>query len=378
MAGKLLGAIVEEIWSSPNKRIPFARFMEQALYHPRWGYYRREGRKIGREGDFFTSPYAGELFGLTLSRVIGRLARRFPTDRPWAVVEMGGGDGRLAEQVIRGLAQRGLSHPPVYWMIETSSYHRRLQRERLKNSPWEVQWIDSVETIPAGTPAILFSNELVDAFPVHRVRKREGCLREIYVTWNTQDTHLEEVEGPLSRPELAAYFAESGRNLVEGGEAEVPLAAREWIQQIGGWLEQGILLTIDYGGTSLELDSPLRREGTLRGFRKHRLVTDLLSQPGETDLTADVCFTALRRWGEEAGLFPQWYGSQSRFLLEAGILEELTPPSDADPFSPEAKRIRSLRQLALPGGMGEQFRVLIQAKGQLIPADFLAPGEESL
>jgi SAM-dependent MidA family methyltransferase len=143
--------------------------------------------------------------------------------------------------------------------------------------------------------------------------------------------------------------------------AEVAVAARQWIGEVAAWMERGILLTIDYGGETGEL--LMRSHGTLRAYREHRLLTDLYQMPGEMDLTAHVDFTSLRHWGESLHMRTLAYLTQADFLLRAGVLDLLPSKPVPDPFSPEAKRRRAITQLIHPQGMGESFRVLLQAKG---------------
>lgn len=374
MQHPLLEIIAEEIEAQPEKKIPFRRFMELALYHPRWGYYRREEIKIGRRGDFYTSPTLGEVFGGTLAQVIARMAGSFSSKGYWCLVEVGGGDGRLAEQLLRSLEEKG-SLPQVLWLVETSPFHRDCQKKRLADFPVPVRWAHEMSEVPADHPCILLSNELLDAFPVHQVIRRGGKLLEIHVAWDEDRDRLFECCGPLSHPSLAAYFGEMEWDLPEGWRAEVPLDALAWLESTGEWLRTGYLITIDYGGTTEELSLPQRKNGTLRCFRNHRLHQDFYSGPGTSDLTAHVHFSALMDRGERVGLQNLIYTTQTRFLQRAGIFDQLMEPS-VDPFGPEAKRNRAIRQLALEGGMGDAFRVLVQSKEVRAPVTGL--GEEGV
>ncbi|SDW06410.1 SAM-dependent methyltransferase, MidA family [Marininema mesophilum] len=378
MGQELLQSIVAEVTQSKHGRIPFARFMELALYHPEYGYYQTDWQKTGRRGDFFTSPQVGDLFGLTIGRGILILAESFPPDQPWLVVEVGGGDGRLMEGIVKAIEGKGNAVQPTIGMIETSLYHRHLQQERLSGVSLPVQWVSRLEELPQGQPTIVVSNELLDALPFHRFRWRDGEWLEIWVGWDETTSRLIEVEGSLSNEGFLPMLKDRMGDRIpdEGSETEISLVGRDWIQSMGTWIEQGYLLTVDYGGTDEELCSPLRKVGTARGFQAHQMVRDLLISPGEVDITADVSFTLLQSWGEEVGFLPLWYGKQSRFLLEVGILEEISPVVSTDPFSKEAKRIRSLRQLALPGGMGDSYQVLLQGKGVACPEKALIAGDK--
>ncbi|GGA32449.1 SAM-dependent methyltransferase [Kroppenstedtia guangzhouensis] len=372
MDDPLLAAIVEEIQTHPEKKISFRRYMEQVLYHPCWGYYRRVGLKIGKRGDFYTSPHLGDVFGETLARVISRMVSSFSPGCPWILVEAGGGDGRLAKSILSSLNEEKRL-PQSLWLVERSPFHCDLQRERFKDAPVPVHWAESVTEISGESPCILYSNELLDAFPVHRVVRKGGELQEIYVAWDEHCQRLVECSCPPSDPSLAAYFRRLDWNLPEGWTAEVPLDVLAWLEEVGGWMKTGYLITIDYGGTTEELSQPQRKNGTLRCYRNHHLHGDWYSRPGTSDLTFHVNFSALQDHGERVGLNKLVYTTQTRFLQGAGILDRLANTS-TDPFSPEARRNRAIRQLALQGGMGDAFRVLIQSKGVEMPVTGLKEG----
>jgi SAM-dependent MidA family methyltransferase len=357
----LRDVIRKAIEQAPERQIPFRRFMELALYHPKWGYYTRKGTTIGREGDFYTSPLTGEVFGYTLGAWLGRLVEAWGPPRSWWLVEAGPGDGRLMQHLLNGLVQTGSSLPAACGLIEVSPWYRRLQAERLGQAPVPVEWLEQPEALPQ-EPVIVISNEFFDAFPVHRLTKTREGLKEWYVS--QEGGRLVEKRGPVSDPACIRYLQAMGRPpLEEGEEVEVPLDTQRWMQNWVGPITEGWILTIDYGGTLEEQLHPARRQGTIRGYRRHQLVQDWLESPGETDLTADVHFSALQHWGEELGWETRYYDSQDRFFMQAGIWDQIQPAVDRDPFSSEAKRNRAIRQLALPGGMGSSFRVLIQSKG---------------
>jgi SAM-dependent MidA family methyltransferase len=364
---ELVRIISDEIASSPDRAIPFRRYMELCLYHPRWGYYRREGTKIGKEGDFYTSSHVGDLFGRVMSDVFEEMRRFFLPHPRWMLVEVGAGDGRLMEQMIKGLEEKGIGRDELMCcLVETSPYHRRLQERRLEGAPYPLRWAGRLSDLPGGMPAVVVSNELLDAFPVHRIRRREGVLREIYVTM--RDGRFLETDGPLSTGALEDYVHRFGLRLEEGEQAEVNLDARDWMRELGQWLEKGFVITVDYGGETTEVAGSGRPQGTLRCFSRHRVHGNPYRAPGEEDLTSDVNFEALRAWGEEAGLKTLLYTTQGDWLVRSGILDYLEDHQNPDPFSEVARRNRAVRQLILPGGMGDLFKVLIQWKGEGHPA----------
>jgi len=204
---------------------------------------------------------------------------------------------------------------------------------------------------------------LLDAFPVHRVLVRGGHLRELCVGLNDAGDFVWSEREPTTA-RLSEHFARLGVTLTEGHIVEVNLAAEEWIAEAAGALVRGYVVTVDYGAEAAELfQTPERAGGTLRGFRSHAFVADVLTAPGEHDLTTTINWTALRRAGEAAGLETITHARQDEFLLRAGALDELE--SLAARASTESERLQlrlGAREMILPGGMGQSFQVLVQKK----------------
>jgi SAM-dependent MidA family methyltransferase len=223
--------------------------------------------------------------------------------------------------------------------------------------------------LPAGpVTGCVYSNELLDAFPVHRVVEREAGLREILV--GTRKTakgiELAEVEGELSTHALTDYLARYGASFQEGQEgqvAEVCLEALVWFVNVASTLERGWLLTVDYGFRARELYGPGRLRGTLLAYRDHRTNEDWLGWPGLQDLTAHVNFSALEEKGKSLGLDPLGLVTQTQFLLSlgraSGFLQELEGGSTD---RKTLEQLQQFKELIHPGGMGETFKVLLQGK----------------
>ncbi|MBE3585772.1 class I SAM-dependent methyltransferase [Desulfofundulus thermocisternus] len=347
--------------------ITFKDFMQMALYYPGLGYYTSPGEKIGPRGDFYTSSDVHPLFGTMLARQFYQMWEYLGKPQSWALVEWGAGKGLLALHILEAL---GTSFPLAwkglhYYIIEASPEMIKKQKELLTSFPQgKLSWVNNLSE--AGDnghiKGIIFGNELVDAFPVHRVRQTNSGLKEIYVNWD--EGKLVEVEGELSTPLLEEYFQTFGIKLVPGQTAEVNLAAREWLREVATKLEQGFVLLIDYGMESPELYHPSRMEGTLRCFRQHRLNNNPLNNVGQQDITAHVDFSALTHWGREAGLQPVGYTTQMDFLLNLGILEAIPRSKPEYVFDEKATRtVMAVKKLLLPEGMGRVFKVLAFAKG---------------
>jgi len=335
--------------------------MKAALYDPEHGYYQRSDReRWGREGDYRTSPERSQLFSATFALYFARLYEELERPAQWTIVECGAGDGSFAAGVLQTLA---VQFPAVfaatkYVVCEVSQDAQRRVRERLVEFGDHVQFSDLVP-IDIG---IYFSNELLDAFPVHRLVRTEQGLSELYVNVDSSGAFVW-ATGPLSSPRLAGFCDTYSVELAQGQVIEINLAADDWLAQVASKLAGGFVITVDYGAESAELYDPARPKGTLRAFSRHSFVDDVLSQPGEYDITSSVNWTQVKAVGEKLGLKVVDFASQDKFLLQAGLLEELDQQlSSAETEGQKASLTTGAREMILPGGMASSFQVLVQRR----------------
>jgi SAM-dependent MidA family methyltransferase len=347
--------------------IPFSQFMEWCLYHPEYGYYQSDRPKIGREGDYYTSPCVHPLFGGLIAKQLSQMSEQMGGET-LDVVEMGGGRGFLCGDVLQWARKNSsvFYQRLRYHLIETAPSFLKEQRERLSEYKKEgkIFWMDP-EAFEEGKVQIegcILSNELVDAFPVHQVIFDHGKLKEIYVA---QDQgRLKEQKGELSDPRIASYFQSMDITLQEGQRAEVNLKALDWMEKVAWCLKKGFVLTIDYGYLAKELYGPYRREGTLFCYTQHQTSDHPYERLGQQDITSHVNFTSLIRRGEEVGLQFTGLVPQYQFLIALGLLQEMESLG-REISEMDALQLRlSLKHLIEPErGMGEVFKVLIQHKG---------------
>jgi SAM-dependent MidA family methyltransferase len=363
----LTGAIRARIEQNPNQAIPFRDYMELVLYHPKWGYYTSAKPKIGKSGDFYTSANIGGLMGELLAEYVA--GERSGKPELFTLVEWGGGSGMLAKQLLDALAA---GYPSVYELltyisIEASDYHRMQQMEQLAGHRGKLLFLTENEWLERAKPEpnIVLSNELHDAFPVHAAVYRQGKWYEIYVAWNERGRGLTEIERPFAadQKQLAAYINTEldGIQPEEGQRIEINLESVRWLERVTAAIEEGSIVTIDYGCEKEELYAPHRLAGTLMCYYRHQAHEDPYRHPGEQDMTAHVNFTALLRAGDQAGLHTRLM-TQKQFLLECGILSRLSDVAGTDPFSPPARKNRAIRQLLLSDQMSELFKVMIAIK----------------
>ena len=368
-------AIREEILKSGV--ISFARFMELALYCPETGYYETKNDIVGQRGDFITSVSTGSLFGELLAFQFGEWLEKLRNKSSrLAIVEAGAHDGTLAADILRWLR----THRPElfsemeYVILEPSLRRQEWQQETLKKFS-NVRWAAGLETFSRATHhasriGIFFSNELLDAFPVHRYGwdADEKSWFECGVALNGEkfswmrsvDSLVRENAWEDSRTKLSA-LRDLPRELLEvlpdGYTVEVSPAAETWWREAAEILAHGKLLTIDYGFTADEMFSPGRMRGTLRAYHRHRVTDDLLANPGEQDLTAHVNFSALQKAGEAAGLTTEDFCTQPQFLTR--ILQKAV--TEKSFVNLNAKQVRQFQTLTHPEHLGRAFRVLVQS-----------------
>ena len=334
--------------------------MQAALYDPEFGYYSRSDlQRWGREADYRTSPERSELFAATFARYFAKLYEELGRPAAWTIVEGGGGDGRFALGVLRALADE---YPHVfnatrYCFDEISADAQARARASLSDFKEHLTF-DSLSVFSPSNPWLYFSNELLDAFPVHRVAS-DG---ELYVTVDDSDKFTW-TTGPFSSPYLQDYAAK----LSPGQIIEVNLAIDEWLASIAAKMTRGYVITVDYGAETDDLyDAALRPQGTLRGFSRHEFVADVLAAPGEYDITSSVNWTQVIETGERLGFQVVEFESQDRFLVRAGLLESLEKRLKL--IEKEADQIRlttGAREMILPGGMASSFQVLVQKREEL-------------
>ncbi len=337
--------------------------MKAALYDPAGGYYQRSDlQRWGRAGDYRTSPERSELFAATFARYFAKIYDELERPETWTIVECGGGDGRFAAGVLHTLAHR---FPAVfvatqYVMYELSDDARGRAEERLTEFRHRVQFSSDLPFVQAG---IYFSNELLDAFPVHRVINSDDGLLEFYVSM-APDGSFEWTTGPLSTHRLAEFCSIYSLDLAPSQIVEINLELDDWLAHVAEKLERGFVITVDYGADANELYDPvLRPQGSLRAFARHAFVDDLLSQPGEVDITSSVNWTQVKRVGERLGLKVAEFASQEKFLLHAGLLEEMEHLMTTSVSAAEKAALTAgAREMILPGGMASSFQVLVQER----------------
>jgi len=303
--------------------ISFARFMEVSLYHPELGYYRQSRDPFGIDGDFYTAEQLQPVFGILVAERIRQLRKSMADVEDFTVVELGAGRGEMAAAL----------HDFRYAAVEIGA-----------------------GDLTTGVSGVVFSNEFFDALPVRVGVIRDGAAREVRVGWN--DGEFAWVEDGETSEEIECYRKAYLGTLTEGHIFEAGLEGLRWMERIAAALRGGYVFSIDYGYTAREIAR--FAAGTLMSYRRHQALEDVLKDPGERDITAHVCFSALERFGGTVGLETVTFESLGRTLMDAGQADQFAQALASGQEKEEQRRRLQLKQLLF--GMGETFRVLIQKK----------------
>lgn len=368
VANYLRGAIDE------SGGISFGEFMHHALYAPGLGYYDAGAQKFGWGGDFVTAPEVSSLFGNVLARQCAPSLRNDPSRE---LLELGPGSGALMLQLLTKLEELD-ALPARYCMFEVSAELRERQQRRLEAElprlAGRVTWPDRVPTHFRG---VVVANEVVDALPVERFVRTVDGVDQLRVVAAGDGFAFEAAPAPawLSAA-VAAIETGLDRRLPEGYVSELSAGLRDWVGDIAACLDEALVFLFDYGVTRHEYYAPDRSGGWLRCHFRHRAHDDPLRFPGIQDLSAWVDFTALAEAAATNELRVEAYVTQSRFLLDGGIAEELTGLAEGTAEERLALS-QQVKLLTLPGEMGEHFKCLGLSRGAMSFPDTFALADRS-
>ncbi len=355
-----LERLIQDQLSIAGGWISFAKYMELALYAPGLGYYSAGARKFGVDGDFTTAPEISPLYARCLSNILAPVVQSFDHGM---ILELGGGTGVLAVEVLLALEQRD-ALPDRYLMLDVSADLRERQQslveEKVPDLAHLVEWIDSLPG--AAFDGVILANEVIDALPVERfvisgddvqavgVGDRDGSL-----VWSRGVAGNNLCEG------VRAIENMLNTKLPSGYESEFSPGLPPWISGLAGVLANGIVMLADYGYPRRDYYHADRTQGTLRCHYRHRSHDDPFLYPGLQDITAWVDFSAVAEAAQDAGFSLEVYTTQAQFLLGAGIDAEFATMSGTD----QLVAAQQARVLLMPGEMGEHFKLMLLGKGDV-------------
>ena len=354
-----LQALLRERIAAAHGWLPFADFMRVALYEPGLGYYSAGAAKFGAAGDFVTAPEISPLFSQCLA---GQCAAMLEQLGGGDVLEPGAGSGVMAATMLTEFERRG-TLPGRYLILETSAELRARQEATLAGLPAalreRVSWLEQLPGEPFR--GVVVANEVADALPVTRFVVHGSRIDELGV--ETEGDTFRDARRPAGealRSAVADFGLESAGEYRSELSAELP----GWIAALGGCVSDGAILLLDYGFSRREYYLPERNSGTLRCYYRHRAHDNPYVWPGLQDITAWVDFTAVAEAGRSAGMRVAGYTSQAQFLLAGGI-DELASQAFVAGAQAQAKLAHGLRQLMLPGEMGDAVKAIALTRGSV-------------
>lgn len=361
--------------SDPTQSEPwlsFAQFMQIALYEPGLGYYAGAATKLGSGGDFVTAPLISPAFAFGLTQQFSAWMQYCPP----VITEFGAGDGTLAAQLLNHLApQLATTNAPQelsYQILEVSADLRARQAATLARlAPHHAHRVTWLNELPSSLDGIVFGNELLDAMPVELFRLSEDGIEQggVSLPANLQ-YHMnfrpasKQLAQSVQRTLKAVQTQHTDWAWPSGFVSEIGLQGQAWTASIAQRISQGILLLIDYGFTQSEYYLPERKTGTLMGHYQHRADPNVLTRPGEQDITAHVDFSAIAKVALEQKMELMGYTSQARFLINCGVLEWAKNNHTAPAMS-------GLQKLLSEAEMGELFKVIAFSRAMPETADCL-------
>lgn len=359
-----MSTIIDRLKQKSNPPWSFATFMEIALYDPDLGYYTKVRNKLGKEGDFYTSNHVHPVFSETFGRFF--LDVLIQEDMESIICEWGAGDGAFAYHVLSYIRSQNIEvfQNMTYYIVESSPHHQSILTEKLSSFSDQIRIFSTFEEMKDDMPhfkGILFSNELIDAFPVHIVEKYKDSIREVLV--EEDEGELIESLAICENDQIQEWFNQFGPHLPEGHRIEVNLAMKEWLLKVSSWLDKGMIVTVDYGYHNDEFERPERKEGSIRGYRNHEMIKNPLKYPGDMDLTSHIQWDAYNQIARSEELTKVCFERQDKFLLKAGLFTFLQNPTDLNPFSDEFKKNRAIQSFVHPSGISSSFQVNIHGRG---------------
>ncbi len=344
--------------------IGFDAFMAAALYDSQDGYYAKEISRTGKHGDFFTSVSLGPIFGRLLAAQFAQMWEALGKPKDFTLVEQGANDGRLLDDILTAFEHDNFEYRPTAFLVEPLPKRRQAQEKTLQRWAPRVRWVSHEMDLPKFT-GIFFANELLDAFPVQLLTRRDDDWYERRVGHDGEKfVFIETLLTDSARRRAAQALpisAECARF-----DTEICPSLAGWMRTMASKLQRGWMLLVDYGHPASARYHPARANGSLAAYCHHTRRENPLDAPGEQDLTTHVDFTAVAHAGEEAGL--QLVGFTDQHHALAALVEKVFPPMAAAPLDPDAaKEMRALRQLLHPESMGTSFKFLAFSQGIATP-----------
>jgi|GEM_PF-740396 len=353
--------IINAINNTKEGFITYEQFISLVLYDHEESYYQMANEKIGRRGDFYTTSSVGSVYGEVVAASFCRFVKNNLIE-PF-FVEVGGGNGRFASSFLSYCEKKEpeIYHNLTYNLIDASQYHRKLQKEILVNH-LNCQYYSNILEVEQINNGMVFSNELFDALPVRVVEFNQNEWQEVVIIIDELN-NLKENLVKIQDNEISYFLSRNKFVGKDGQRVEIPVGMEKVYDHLQLKISKGIILTVDYGFTNEEWDAPHRIKGSLRGYYKHELKSNILENLGQMDITTHIHWDELKKFGLQNNIENLYFNNQRDAILDFGILNWLIPHAQSNPFSSEYKQNRAVQSLIMPGGISDSFQWLLQTKG---------------
>ncbi|WP_179887145.1 SAM-dependent methyltransferase [Bacillus sp. AFS088145] len=353
--------IINAINNSKKGFITYEQFISLVLYEYENGYYQMANEKIGRKGDFYTTSSVGTVYGEVIAATFCRFVKNNLIE-PF-FVEVGGGNGRFASSFLSYCEKKEpeIYYNLTYYIIDASQYHGKLQKELLANH-LNCKYFSNILEIEQINSGMVFSNELFDALPVRVVEFNQNEWHEVVIVIDGQN-NLKENLIKIQDSEISDFLSRYNFVGKNGQRVEIPVGMEKVYDLLQSKISKGIILTVDYGFTREEWDAPHRIKGSLRGYYKHEMKSNILEHLGHMDITTHIHWDELKKFGLQNHIENLYFSNQRDAILDFGILNWLIPHAQSNPFSSEYKQNRAVQSLIMPGGISDSFQWLLQTKG---------------
>lgn len=358
--------IIDEI--KRNGPIPFSKFMNFCLYHPKYGYYRQTLPPIGKTGDYYTSPCVHKIFGYIIAKHLLEILDLI-IEKDTYIIEAGAGSGYLLRDIGEFFSSRkqDILNKLDIIIIEPNKFYREIQFKNASQFFKNITFIESPNDLP-NFNGIFYSNELFDSMPAEIIQTDEtGIIKQVFVDF-IDDNFVELLENPEEK--IISFLDNWNIRIPENFRTEISLDMEVFYKELTKKITQGAILTIDYGYPRNELLDSSHNRGTLMCYYKHTVSENPFIRIGNQDITFHIDFSLLKDIGENNGMETVGFIEQSYFLMGTGIIEELEKLNQQDPANYQREIIK-IKNLMLPGGMGDTFKFFEQTKEiSIIPKGF--------
>ena len=359
-------AIIKEIETSGGF-LPFDQFMQRALYAPELGYYESQ-HVFGASGDFITGIDLGPWLGLGFADLMVWGWQQLGRPDHWVLLEQGGGSGRLLTQVLNHLQEQEITMPSVV-SVEKSGWMRARQQEHYAEQGYHVEQYAELDALRLDAPVLMMCNELPDAFPVTSFIYKEGAFYERGVGLQGDTLVWLDADQPMQHPpKIDPTIIQTWPNSYI---SEFNPSLQIWQEKLANMVAEGFVFCVDYGYSQQEYYRANRVEGTLMGHRGHQVVENVLEQVGSCDITAHVDFTALAQWGAHDGWQACSFITQGGWLAQSPSVQQMIAQLASQGTVESMQMIAQAKRMLLPMGMGESFKLLVQAKGSAVAPHYL-------